>query len=107
MFWEVDRILIYHFFFCLFGNLVSSGPGPLYNPPIITSQSNITPMKRKRSTADTVPTDMPKNIRKYWYRRYDMFRRFDEGIKLSNEMWFSVTPEAIALYATTLAKSYW
>lgn len=64
-------------------------------------------MKRKRSTADTVPTDMPKNIRKYWYRRYDMFRRFDEGIKLSNEMWFSVTPEAIALYATTLAKSYW
>jgi trimethylguanosine synthase len=54
-------------------------------------------MKRKRVTADTIPTDMPKNIRKYWYRRYDMFRRFDEGIKLSNEMWFSVTPEAVAL----------
>lgn len=55
-------------------------------------------MKRKNNEDEVVPRNMPKNIRKYWYRRYEMFRRFDEGIKLSNEMWFSVTPEAVALY---------
>ncbi|XP_020584538.1 uncharacterized protein LOC110027433 [Phalaenopsis equestris] len=33
---------------------------------------------------------------KYWCQRYSLFSRFDEGIKLDEESWFSVTPEQIA-----------
>lgn len=33
---------------------------------------------------------------KYWSQRYRLFSRFDQGIQLDQESWFSVTPEAIA-----------
>ena len=33
---------------------------------------------------------------KYWYQRYRYFSKYDEGIKLNNESWYSVTPEQIA-----------
>ncbi|XP_020694875.1 trimethylguanosine synthase-like [Dendrobium catenatum] len=33
---------------------------------------------------------------KYWRQRYSLFSRYDAGIKMDNEGWFSVTPEAIA-----------
>eukprot|EP01126_Amoeba_proteus_P019739 TRINITY_DN2022_c0_g1_i7.p1 TRINITY_DN2022_c0_g1~~TRINITY_DN2022_c0_g1_i7.p1 ORF type:complete len:282 (+),score=62.03 TRINITY_DN2022_c0_g1_i7:2-847(+) len=37
---------------------------------------------------------------KQWYQRrvrgYDLFEKFDQGIKLDKEGWFSVTPEVIA-----------
>ncbi|WCJ35427.1 S-adenosyl-L-methionine-dependent methyltransferases superfamily protein [Euphorbia peplus] len=33
---------------------------------------------------------------KYWSQRYLLFSRFDSGIKMDEEGWFSVTPELIA-----------
>ena len=36
------------------------------------------------------------NLKKYWFQRYRLFSRFDEGVKLDDEGWFSVTPEKIA-----------
>lgn len=35
---------------------------------------------------------------KYWGQRYRYFSRFDEGVGLDEEGWYSVTPEAIALH---------
>ncbi|XP_032078913.1 trimethylguanosine synthase [Thamnophis elegans] len=35
-------------------------------------------------------------LAKYWAQRYRLFSRFDEGIQLDREGWFSVTPEKIA-----------
>uniref|UniRef100_UPI00358E10E9 trimethylguanosine synthase isoform X2 n=1 Tax=Myxine glutinosa TaxID=7769 RepID=UPI00358E10E9 len=35
-------------------------------------------------------------LAKYWAQRYRLFSRFDEGIRLDSEGWFSVTPERIA-----------
>lgn len=35
-------------------------------------------------------------MEKYWRQRYDLFTRYDEGIKLDEEGWYSVTPEEIA-----------
>ncbi|KAI4336985.1 hypothetical protein L6164_015450 [Bauhinia variegata] len=35
-------------------------------------------------------------ICKYWCQRYTLFSRFDDGIKLDEEGWFSVTPEPVA-----------
>lgn len=37
-----------------------------------------------------------RDIAKYWAQRYRLFSRFDEGIKMDKEGWFSVTPERIA-----------
>ncbi|XP_020103764.1 trimethylguanosine synthase-like isoform X2 [Ananas comosus] len=36
------------------------------------------------------------DISKYWIQRYSLFSRFDYGIKMDEEGWFSVTPEPIA-----------
>ncbi|KAJ0734237.1 putative noranthrone synthase [Helianthus annuus] len=36
-------------------------------------------------------------VKKYWLQRYNLFSRYDEGIKLDEEGWFSVTPEEIAV----------
>lgn len=38
---------------------------------------------------------------KYWAQRHRLFSKFDEGIVLDNESWFSVTPEAIANHVAT------
>ncbi|TPX55736.1 hypothetical protein PhCBS80983_g05066 [Powellomyces hirtus] len=39
---------------------------------------------------------IPKRLRKYWDQRYNLFSRFDEGVMLDEESWFSVTPERMA-----------
>jgi trimethylguanosine synthase len=39
---------------------------------------------------------MSKKLMKYWFQRYSLFSRFDEGVKMDEEGWFSVTPEIIA-----------
>jgi trimethylguanosine synthase len=36
------------------------------------------------------------SIKKYWKQRHRLFHRFDQGIQLDEEGWFSVTPEQIA-----------
>ena len=33
---------------------------------------------------------------KYWAQRKRLFSKFDEGVQLDKESWYSVTPEAIA-----------
>ncbi|XP_028776893.1 trimethylguanosine synthase-like [Neltuma alba] len=34
---------------------------------------------------------------KYWYQRYSLFSKYDQGIQMDEEGWFSVTPEEIAI----------
>ncbi|RCK55238.1 Trimethylguanosine synthase [Candida viswanathii] len=45
---------------------------------------------------------LPKNVRKFWKRRYQLFSKFDDGIYLNSELWYSVTPEDIAQYTAEL-----
>jgi hypothetical protein len=33
---------------------------------------------------------------RYWHQRYRLFSRYDEGIWMDKEAWYSVTPEGIA-----------
>jgi trimethylguanosine synthase len=35
-------------------------------------------------------------IKKYWSQRYRLFSKWNEGIRMDKESWFSVTPEKIA-----------
>ncbi|CAA7408124.1 unnamed protein product [Spirodela intermedia] len=37
-----------------------------------------------------------RSVAKYWRQRYSLFSRYDEGIAMDEEGWFSVTPEAVA-----------
>jgi trimethylguanosine synthase len=41
---------------------------------------------------------VPKRIQKYWAQRYRFFSKFDQGIRLDEESWFSVTPECLAIH---------
>ncbi len=43
-------------------------------------------------------TQISRNMRKYYNRRYMLFSKFDSGILMDNESWFSVTPEKTAQY---------
>ncbi|XP_044754685.1 trimethylguanosine synthase isoform X2 [Coccinella septempunctata] len=54
--------------------------------------------RRKRRKRINIPPEIRKNskLKKYWIRRFSLFSRFDEGIKLDEESWYSVTPELVA-----------
>ncbi|XP_070397860.1 trimethylguanosine synthase isoform X5 [Nothobranchius furzeri] len=54
--------------------------------------------KKKQKKTQQLPEEMAADteLAKYWAQRYRLFSRFDEGIKLDREGWFSVTPERIA-----------
>nr|XP_056710190.1 trimethylguanosine synthase [Euleptes europaea] len=58
--------------------------------------------KKKKMKKARPPQSLPPEIAtdpelvKYWAQRYRLFSRFDEGIQLDREGWFSVTPEKIA-----------
>ncbi|XP_076029931.1 trimethylguanosine synthase 1 isoform X1 [Oratosquilla oratoria] len=44
------------------------------------------------------PADLPPALHKYWNQRHRLFYKFDEGIKLDHESWYSATPECIAVH---------
>uniref|UniRef100_A0A8C5MA97 Trimethylguanosine synthase n=1 Tax=Leptobrachium leishanense TaxID=445787 RepID=A0A8C5MA97_9ANUR len=54
--------------------------------------------KKKNKKRILLPPEIAAvpRIAKYWAQRYRLFSRFDEGVKLDEEGWFSVTPEKIA-----------
>ncbi|PRW59904.1 trimethylguanosine synthase [Chlorella sorokiniana] len=43
-----------------------------------------------------LPAEMDRRLEKYWLQRYSLFSRFDEGIQIDDQGWYSVTPEVIA-----------
>ncbi|PLW12559.1 hypothetical protein PCANC_18128 [Puccinia coronata f. sp. avenae] len=48
--------------------------------------------------------DLPAGMTKYWAQRRRLFSKFDEGIKMDKESWYSVTPEAIAKQTAARAR---
>ncbi|XP_064298778.1 trimethylguanosine synthase [Phalacrocorax carbo] len=54
--------------------------------------------RRNKMMLGAIPAEIAADpeLAKYWAQRYRLFSRFDEGIKLDREGWFSVTPEKIA-----------
>ncbi|KAL5334470.1 RNA cap guanine-N2 methyltransferase-domain-containing protein [Aspergillus crustosus] len=41
-------------------------------------------------------SQVPWDIQNYWHQRYDLFAKYDEGVWLTDDAWFGVTPEPIA-----------
>lgn len=61
--------------------------------------------KNKNSTAGLPPEIAgDKSMLKYWYRRFMLFSRFDQGVRLDRESWFSVTPETVAAHTAQRCK---
>ncbi|XP_076247246.1 trimethylguanosine synthase 1 [Calliopsis andreniformis] len=66
--------------------------------------------KKKRRKQSKRTISLPEEIHndkaliKYWLKRYQLFSKFDQGIKLDRESWFSVTPEQIAEYIAERCK---
>ncbi|VEN45917.1 unnamed protein product [Callosobruchus maculatus] len=57
--------------------------------------------RKKRKRKPFLPPEIKENakLRKYWHRRFSLFSKFDQGIKLDEESWYSVTPELVAKHA--------
>jgi len=47
--------------------------------------------------------DSPR-ISKYWAQRYRLFSKYDEGIQMDEESWYSVTPEKIAKHIAEVCR---
>nr|XP_009481598.1 PREDICTED: LOW QUALITY PROTEIN: trimethylguanosine synthase [Pelecanus crispus] len=65
----------------------------------ITAKKKEKKRRRRNKTAlGAIPAEIAADpeLAKYWAQRYRLFSRFDEGVKLDREGWFSVTPEKIA-----------
>ncbi|XP_041101903.1 trimethylguanosine synthase [Polyodon spathula] len=79
---------------------------------VLNQTSNLKKTKKKKKKKKKVCTMPPEiaadpELAKYWAQRYRLFSRFDEGIKLDHEGWFSVTPEKIAKHiADRVRESY-
>ncbi len=42
--------------------------------------------------------ELPRKLWKYWLQRYSLFTRFDDGILMDEEGWYSATPEVLAAH---------
>ncbi|XP_053738716.1 trimethylguanosine synthase isoform X2 [Synchiropus splendidus] len=75
-------------------------PDFLLPQPCVDAKVGKKPKKKRklRKTCPQIPEEMEADpdLAKYWAQRYRLFSRFDEGIRLDREGWFSVTPERIA-----------
>ncbi|KAH8264257.1 hypothetical protein KR038_005426 [Drosophila bunnanda] len=52
--------------------------------------------RKKTSMPEFMQNETKSQMVKYWLKRFSLFSRFDQGIRLDRESWFSVTPEKIA-----------
>ncbi|CAD7695930.1 unnamed protein product [Ostreobium quekettii] len=41
---------------------------------------------------------VPRRLFKYWLQRYCLFSRYDEGVQMDSEGWYSATPEVVAAH---------
>ena len=57
---------------------------------------------KKEQLADENKSSSPENN---WFQRYYYYSKYDEGILLDEESWWSVTPEIIAEYTAKLARN--
>lgn len=47
---------------------------------------------------------LPKKCKKYWSKRYSLFSKYDEGIYMTSDLWYSVTPEEIAIFTAQIVQ---
>lgn len=43
--------------------------------------------------------EVPWDLQKYYSQRYSIFSKYDDGIWMTDDTWFGVTPEPVAKFA--------
>ncbi|KFY28241.1 hypothetical protein V493_03031 [Pseudogymnoascus sp. VKM F-4281 (FW-2241)] len=41
--------------------------------------------------------EVPWDVQKYWHQRYSIFSLYDEGVYMTDDAWFGITPEPVAI----------
>ncbi|KAK0163189.1 hypothetical protein PV327_006897 [Microctonus hyperodae] len=71
---------------------------PVNDESVKKSQKKRRRRGNKKTMKLPIEVDGDRGLMKYWLKRHRLFSKFDEGIKLDRESWFSVTPEKIAAH---------
>jgi hypothetical protein len=45
----------------------------------------------------TTGDDIPFETQKYYAQRHSIFSKYDDGIWMTDDLWFGVTPEPVAM----------
>jgi len=72
------------------------------------TEKHIFAEKKKISPFDDAFAELKNSnpkIQKYFKKRHLLFSKFDQGIQLDEESWYSVTPEPVALYLAERLKT--
>eukprot|EP00300_Choanocystis_sp_HF-7_P014857 c18855_g1_i3.p1 GENE.c18855_g1_i3~~c18855_g1_i3.p1 ORF type:complete len:207 (-),score=49.04 c18855_g1_i3:17-637(-) len=72
--------------------------------PAATSAESLTSSHNSAMEVSPNPQPPVRPAIKYYSQRYHLFSRFDDGIQMDEEGWFSVTPEAIARHIAQRCK---
>lgn len=90
------------------GNIIDDKENIAINSINNMTNSIINDNTKDNSTSDNNKSFLVENnscttaddtvLHKYYQQRYDYFSRFDEGIQIDHEGWYSVTPESIAAH---------
>ena len=57
---------------------------------------------KQSSSAAALRKTYGRHAFKYWLQRYSLFSKFDEGIQIDKQGWYSITPERIAQHHATV-----
>ncbi|KNC49479.1 uncharacterized protein AMSG_05495 [Thecamonas trahens ATCC 50062] len=61
--------------------------------------TNVEGDEGEKEASECIPVwDAASPLHKYWRQRHRLFSRYDEGVQIDDEGWFSVTPEALAAH---------
>ncbi|ORX48400.1 S-adenosyl-L-methionine-dependent methyltransferase [Piromyces finnis] len=95
----------------IFNQLINKRNSPSLSPLPTNQESGLS--KNQESIDDKIfgtkilkwsYETLPEHIKKYWHQRYSLFSKFDDGIMLDEESWFSVTHEKIAQHIAKRCK---
>ena len=68
---------------------------PIVTPPVESGPHSYPPHGVALYSARTSSTSISTSIYSYYQQRYTLFSRFDEGIWMTQNSWFEVTPEKV------------
>ncbi|KAL3284722.1 hypothetical protein HHI36_018867 [Cryptolaemus montrouzieri] len=82
-------------------------PTRVTNEDETDNQKEISKRRKRKRKMVTYPPEIRDSakLKKYWMRRFSLFSRFDEGVKLDKESWYSVTPEIVAKHTAQRCKT--
>ena len=73
-------------------------PAPSEPPEPPERDEDVPPWKGIFTKRGKVRPPFNPGLEAFWFRRRELFSKFDRGVRLDAESWFSVTPELLAAH---------